>query len=805
VVAGLGSPRTLPDPASFHLLPLLLAGILAILIVGTWRGHLDRQAVRRVRDTHRDLAGARSPVGWVYALLLASIGSVLGWGAGRGEPPIVVATLLGVTLGTLIVAILAYLLGSVTVSVFSRPKRTEDKHEPRAYFTDHPISSAADDQLERGPIVDLLVRAITELRDASPGFVSLEGDWGTGKSTVVALARLKLQEHGHVSAEFSGFHFATTDRLVDALATTIERALNARFASLDPGQAFAAFYRTFRPVAESGLPFGLPAITEDHATTRDRLKTLLAPVKKPIVVFLEDLDRMRGEDLLKLLGAVQLLGGIEGFVFVLVLDRTHCATQLEGLVPDPAEYLRKSIHVAIPLPPPPDYVLFEQFVSMLDEVEKVRCISVTAPQGSTLLAEDWTTLAPTLRHLKQLANAYSTTMALLADEIDPFDALLAAAVDQAAPALLPAIEKHPAPWLTGMGSSRSTFAYAMRRDREDRQAARKTLLDDLELGDRLRIVQPFIDQLFPPHRPAAVDEEGQHLASAEYFARYREGALRRASVPDRWIVELVHEIDAAGPTQASTVVAERFLASRNRIALFNKLVVRPHLFAAEVRLPVIAACAEISDRLTDTRASFEPTEVDRARALVFALIEQGKGDEDWQRAAIDIAIRSSSSMEFARVLVAFSAPDRNQIVTDFSALGLDRLMVVLAETVKCRLDAGYDPFESEPTTAPWILEALGDPEAAATWVVAHARLHELLEGERPYGRGGTRLNVIDWERLRSGFDLEILRASLPEEGMADLEELLRVGPSEITDNNPRVQGSLDEAATLEAPNEGDLA
>lgn len=164
-------------------------------------------------------------------------------------------------------------------------------------------------------MVNVLVNAILDLRDAAPGYISLEG--ATGEAASQVSSPLPEPASGKNPTPYRrGLlripHFATTDRLVEALVVTIERALNERYSTFDAGKEFRAYYKTLRPVLTSALPLGLPEPPDDRRTAKERLEALLGPVQRPIVIFLEDLDRMRGEDLLILRVPSSFLGRSAG-------------------------------------------------------------------------------------------------------------------------------------------------------------------------------------------------------------------------------------------------------------------------------------------------------------------------------------------------------------------------------------------------------------------------------------------------------------------------------------------------------------
>jgi hypothetical protein len=634
--------------------------------------------------------------------------------------------------------------------------------------------------LERGPIVATLVEAIRDLSEAAPGFVSLEGEWGSGKSSVVALARLSLRADpdNHVAEVFSGFHFATTDRLVDALASTIERALLDRYATFDAARTFRTYYKTFRPVIAPTLPFGLPDPIEDRRSAKERLEGMLESVQRPIVIFLEDLDRLRGADILTLLGAVQLLGTIRGFVFVLVLDRERCSWQLKDIVPDPDDYLRKSIHVAIPLPEAAPHILGAQFDKMLDAVVEARQVIFEMPIGVSLQREDWFHLAPTMRHQKQLVNIYSTTLKLLGGEINAFDALVANALDQAAPEILDMVAADPWPWLDSLPQPQAIAAAFRYTSRTDRTEERKKALARLSLTRvTLDQAKPFIEALFPDSRSSADAQALQRMSEWEYFRRYRERAVSSAFLPDAIVQSVIRDANAAGSAGAQDLVKGAVLASEGRLALINKLIVRAADLDPGVRLPVILAISAMSHRLQRERNYFEPTESERARALIFQVLELERDDPSKQQAWMDAAIQSSSSLDFADDLVLFATAARNQILTSFSAFDQRRLVTVLTETIRRRIEDGYNPFKDEPKAAPRILAALRDPKAAARHAVSLDGVARVLDSVRPYGLGGDRLDAIQWDQLRAAFDWKILRDGLPKDrDLTTLEQLLQRGP-----------------------------
>jgi hypothetical protein len=770
---------------------LLFAGVL-VAVVGL-RHPAGTDLGIRILQTHRELDGSRSPIGWAYAVAVGT--AAVFAGANAATTKLLGDAAAAAGLGGLIGlgAVLIFTMSAWVVREKPLPAKGAVA-TPRHFFADQPITNAAEDVLARMPVAQSVAATIIEFPEASPGFISIEGEWGSGKSSVVALAKAILERDGHIAEVFSGFHFATTDKLVDALVGTIESALNRRYASLDLGREFGRYYEAISPTVEPMLPFGMPNLSGDSAAPQDRLHFWLrGAVKRPVVIFLEDLDRMRGEDLLKLLSAVQLVGSVRGFVFVLVLDPGRCKTQLSGLVPDPGEYLRKVIQVPIPLPPVPRYVLQRRFEAMLTEVEESRGVEIKVPPRIFLLAEQWNPLTPTLRHVKQVVNSFSLVMSLLPGEIGPFDALVASALNLYEPRLFDLIADNDFGWLTGVPASARSFQQRVILAQQNPAEARKALLATLaqEISDReakagsgderVAAMSPFIDILFPPNRSSEEDQHGQHLAAWEYFHRFRERAIRPEFIPDKFVLAQIAFINAAAkdPLAAEASAAEIIRQAKDRRAFFDKLIVWASEFNPESWLPVLRATARISNELPEKLSGFEESEADRARALVYRLLDNGRPNRDWQREAMAETIRASARLEFARVLVVLAAPDRNRILSDFLAFDQAFLADTLADTVKDRLEEGYDPLRSEltPTEGIWVIAAIKDPKSAAEWLVKLGGVEELLGSARPHGMPGRdRPDILQWQEL-ADFDYRVLQKAVRKKSTKTaLDLLLLKGP-----------------------------
>jgi hypothetical protein len=153
-----------------------------------------------------------------------------------------------------------------------------------------------------------IVTAVSEL-GVSRGVVSINGVWGSGKSTIVSTATEALQaapivrynpwiwseDHGRVSA---------LDGLPDAI--------NGSSPGLDPVATALAHWLSATPERVQTLPKRL---------TRRRLAAALRAAPHPVVVALDDIDRMHPEHVRQVFDAVMQTAGLPNLGYLLAFDR----------------------------------------------------------------------------------------------------------------------------------------------------------------------------------------------------------------------------------------------------------------------------------------------------------------------------------------------------------------------------------------------------------------------------------------------------------------------------------------------------
>lgn len=247
------------------------------------------------------------------------------------------------------------------------------------FHTDQPITGSAEspDTLGREKFAEL-VGASLLLKADSPGIVvSLEGPWGYGKTSAINLIQKYFEslapKNRPLVIGFNPWMVSGTDNLTQEflvqLASQIgkpdrpEEAKNAARQILSYSKIFTAM--KYIPGAEPWATIVKDVIESvgDASASLGKLKELsiedrrdkvveaIRGLGQPVVVFLDDIDRLPPDEVFQMIRMVKAVADFPRVAFVLALDPDYVNKALDtSKVANPAQYLDKIIQVRLPLP-----------------------------------------------------------------------------------------------------------------------------------------------------------------------------------------------------------------------------------------------------------------------------------------------------------------------------------------------------------------------------------------------------------------------------------------------------------------------
>lgn len=260
------------------------------------------------------------------------------------------------------------------------------------------------------------------------------------------------------------------------------------------------------------VPYGTAAkdvleLARDHLSRqkslheqRRELMAALAEVNAPIVVLIDELDRIEDEEIRILAQLVRSVADFPGISYVLAYDVERVIRALAG--PDAniergRAYLEKIVQLQIPLPVLLDNEIHELIEADLDSlsleglIPEAR-ISIDRYVGMRGLLVP--RLIATPRDVKRLTGAFAALSRMVSTEVDWIDLLGVSAILVKAPVTAERIKQDPDAVVDDPTSTAEIFARAS----EDRAAAREGLLERVNPGgEGGAALRPLLKFLFP--------------------------------------------------------------------------------------------------------------------------------------------------------------------------------------------------------------------------------------------------------------------------------------------------------------------
>lgn len=249
---------------------------------------------------------------------------------------------------------------------------------------DNPIQDPSHDLLERTPFARSFADYVCAL-DAREGVVvGVYGSWGSGKTSFLNLANHAFRDMSVDVLEFDPWHFSGTGQLLNRFFENISKKIG----NLNRSEEISRNLATYGGLIGIGLTvlpetpvilalsklvsylFQRKCQSETIEKTRREIARELSKRKSPIVIMIDDLDRLTGEEVLEVFKLVRLVGRFPNLVYIIACDREQIEKALAGNQDDHSgrQYMEKIIQYPVNLPEVPDRILFHQLDRRLRDI-----------------------------------------------------------------------------------------------------------------------------------------------------------------------------------------------------------------------------------------------------------------------------------------------------------------------------------------------------------------------------------------------------------------------------------------------------
>ncbi len=286
----------------------------------------------------------------------------------------------------------------------------------------------ADDAYGRAPFSRHLADLLQATAGAEPPVIGVVGEWGAGKTTVLKFAEhyLALLTPDTEVVWFNPWAYASSGHgaIQEALLQQVSSKVLGRLRQgTQKVKKLAKDYGAGALQAAKLIPFAGDAAAEVGATALARLpdsrKALIAALKergRPLVVFIDDVDRLTGRELLELFAALRVVVDLPYVQYVLAYDASSVARSLEAGSPgtDGHAFLEKIVAIPVPVPRVPFELLFRKLQRDLRETLVQAGMDTSILSGTMVLdlVEVTRPMLTTPRDLVRFTNRVKTMVSL---------------------------------------------------------------------------------------------------------------------------------------------------------------------------------------------------------------------------------------------------------------------------------------------------------------------------------------------------------------------------------------------------------
>ena len=350
-------------------------------------------------------------------------------------------------------------------------------------LTDNPIKSLKDDRQNRSGLVHQLSESLINLPSSECIVYGLYGPWGSGKSSFLNFLEEDLQSKEQSVMRFDPWFFSSNEKLIMSFFLSLCAKVSPLLADSTQISEFTKkiilYANMLSPIeinttthppeaqgikkktqimvnASVGFPFAsfggqisVEKFDNNPFYLKERIRSLLATLSQRVYIFIDNIDRLDGDEILMMFKLVRLCADFPMLTFVLSFDREYVTRVISEKLLMDEDYLHKIVQVDVVLPLYDLSSIDSFFFSALEEIANQLGIG-----KKVLISERFVNLyysnvrgifIKDFRSLKRYLNAISLSLPMVFSEVNYCDFLIVELLRVFLPELyssLPSIEHY---------------------------------------------------------------------------------------------------------------------------------------------------------------------------------------------------------------------------------------------------------------------------------------------------------------------------------------------------------------------------
>lgn len=468
-----------------------------------------------------------------------------------------------------------------------------------SWLSDDPLSDLDDEELfGRTHLIDRILEVLDRVRDQSTSStIGLVGSWGSGKTSVLdgltgrlrspgAKTTATLREKWRV-AEFNPWLYSGPLELHVGFFQTLRNAFsddekwsNKKDWFLNLGKAAAPLAGLAGLVGIDGESIArqlLDSATDSLVQQRDKIATALEEAQQPVLLVVDDLDRLSAEELLHLFKLVRLVGRLPCVYYLLSYDEHTvidllAKTDLVAANDDrrALDYLEKIVQVRLDMPLLRSHEIDRVVQRSINRIATNHRLPISHQQThrlTNIFDEVLSHRLRTPRAIKRMFGQVDAFLGSLGEEVDFDDFLIITWLRTIEPGVYGLIQRHKNELLSGGGFTLRNAHLPELQTGALRDIWLKRLsdarVDDASLDDLLYLLQTLFPRLEPIYRnedrdrhstPYAPEPKVGRVSHPDYFDRYFSFGVPSDDIADAFVRAGIQAI-ANGDLDAKKAVA----------------------------------------------------------------------------------------------------------------------------------------------------------------------------------------------------------------------------------------------------------
>ncbi len=220
----------------------------------------------------------------------------------------------------------------------------------------------------------IINKLLATKRDNESFAVGITGGWGVGKTKFLKLLKEQIEVNAEV-VEFNPWMCSSPEQLTQDFFSSLRHQLSRKYSTLSKSiKEYAKLVGTLpiTPLSIFSLDMSLPLGKDSLFKKKQDLSMKFSDLPRPVVVFIDDMDRLEKEEIFEVLRLIRNTGDLSNTIYIVAYDREYVTSVLETKnIKNASNYLEKIFPVEVHLPKVEDKQIWEVLHKDIDNQDNV--------------------------------------------------------------------------------------------------------------------------------------------------------------------------------------------------------------------------------------------------------------------------------------------------------------------------------------------------------------------------------------------------------------------------------------------------